>query len=539
MAAPDPPTVAEASGFTATSRHDDVLRFLEQLRSAAPGLSLQSMGKSAQGQELPVVVLSAQRRFTPAEAHASGQPVVPVVMVLANIHAGEVEGKEAVLALARDVAFGAAPPLARLSERAILVLVPDYNCDGNDRIDPAHRALDLVKLEGQIGPVKGVGTRNTAQGYNLNRDYVKLEAPESRRLMDLWHAWRPHLTIDCHTTNGSIHGYHLTFDTAHLIPSSPAAPILHVRDVLLPEVARRLQARTGFRTFFYGNFRDPDDPTSGWQTYPGLPRFGSHYRGLTGRMDVLLECYSYLEFRQRCEVMSATLVELLDWVRERGEEIVRIVAQAEADTVRRGADPSPDDRLGIDYTELARSPRGGVVVSHPIWPLPARVEICAWDLESQRARRVPGRTLTRYPNTHFGRFLPTRTVCRPFAYAIPRAFERIADHLRLHHVRVLEVVRARTVDVLEFVVDGRAATSSVDIADRSPPETVFFGHELAARHELVPGDFLVPMAQPLAHVAIYLLEPQSDDGLVKWRFFDDVADHTVFPIRRIPRPFAP
>ena len=95
---------------------------------------------------------------------------------------------------------------------------------------------------------------------------MKLAAIESRHLARLYGVWRPHLTIDCHTTNGSLHGYHLTYDTAHLLPSSPRAPILYVRDTLLPAVSRQLEANTGFRTFFYGNFRHPQDPTQGWDT---------------------------------------------------------------------------------------------------------------------------------------------------------------------------------------------------------------------------------------------------------------------------------
>jgi hypothetical protein len=543
-----PQTVAESSAYTRTSRHVEVLQFIERLARLAPlanVLSVQSMGKSALGQEMPVLVLSAGRHFTPVAAHASR---LPIVLVLANIHAGEVEGKEALLKLAREIAAGGAP-LAKLMERAVLLFVPNYNCDGNDKIDSANRLLDLAKLEGQCGPDSGVGTRNTAQGFNLNRDYVKLDAPESRLLMELWHSWRPHLTVDCHTTNGSLHGYHLTYDTAHLIPSSPAAPILHVRDVLLPELSRRLEARTGYRTWYYGNFRDHADPTKGWESYSGLPRFGSHYRGLAGRMDVLLECYSYLGYRERCDVMYETLVELLTLAAEQGDTIVRLVDEAEAETVRRGAAPQPEDLVGIDYSQMTKNPKGGVVVSHPMWPLFERgggegsgarggFEVLAWDLDSMRERRLPGRELVRYPTTYYGRFVPTRAVRRPFAYLIPAAWRRIADHLRLHHVRLEEVRKAKSVAAEEFLVDARAATSSPDIADDSPAETILFGHWLAVTQKLEPGDLVVPMAQPLAHVALYLLEPESDDGLVRWRFFDAVKEGEPFPVRRIPRPFA-
>ncbi len=526
-----PLTVAEATDYRATSRHADVLSFIAALAPRAHGLSVQSMGASARSADIPLLVLSADGAFTPvAAAAAAAANGRPVVLLLANIHAGEVEGKESALKLAREIGCG---PLGHLVERATLLIVPDYNPDGNDLIDPANRALDLAKLEGQIGPAGGVGTRLTAHGVNLNRDYMKLAAVESRHLARLYGEWRPHLTIDCHTTNGSIHGYHLTYDTARLLASSPPAPILHVRDVLLPEVSRRLVARTGFRTFFYGNFRDQENPEAGWETYPALPRFGSHYRGLTGRMDILLEAYSYIPFRERCTVMFETLVEILGVVRERGDEIVCIVAEAETETIRRGSAPAPDDVLGLRTAEVSRDPAtGAVTLAYPLHPA-GEVEIVAWDLESQRARRVPGRELRTYRTTYYGRSVPTKLARRPFAYLIPAAEARVAEHLTLHGIVVERIEREMTIAVEEFVIDATGQTASTDIAAAAPPETLFFGHLERAEYTASPGDFLVPMGQRLAHVAIYLLEPESDDGLVEWGFFPALGAGDVYPVRRI------
>jgi hypothetical protein len=537
MSLPVPATIAEQTDYRATSRHADVLAFIAELQRIAPGLHVLSMGQSGLGQEMPVLAFG-DAAASPEAAHAAARAHGrPVVLVLANIHAGEVEGKESVLAIAREIALG---PLARLAERATLLLVPDYNPDGNDRIDVKNRALDLEHGEGQIGPEGGVGTRNTAAGYNLNRDYVKLEAVESRNLSRFYGAWRPHLTIDCHTTNGSLHGYHLTFDTAHLLPSSPEAPIYYVRDTLLPAVSKRVEAGAGFRTFFYGNFRDPEDPTQGWETYPGLPRFGSHYRGLTGRMDVLLEAYSYITFKERCAVMRAMLEALLAYANEHGPEIVRIVTDAEAETVRRGGDPDPADVLGVSYAAVRRVAAAAaeiqVQLSYPIHPLPEPVTILSWDLESLRARRLPGKALTTYPALHYARFVPTKSVARPWAYVLPASARDIARHLLRHNLEVRALTQAAELPVEAFVVDRVARTSSADIADQAPAETLFFGHHELASYAARPGDFLVPMAQPFAHVALYLLEPESDDGLVEWGFFPAIAAGDVYPVRRIPRP---
>jgi len=141
------------------------------------------------------------------------------VLVINGIHAGEVEGKEASLMLMRDLLDGTH---AELISKLTLVIVPLFNPDGNDAIDPANRKLDLPKLEGQIGPAK-VGTRVNKSGINLNRDYMRQAASEMRLLQArVVQVWEPELTIDCHATNGSVHRFAMTYDIPQ--PSRAGAP---------------------------------------------------------------------------------------------------------------------------------------------------------------------------------------------------------------------------------------------------------------------------------------------------------------------------
>jgi hypothetical protein len=524
-------TVAEASGWRRTSLHRDVLAFLERLAARTDLMRVLSMGRSGLGQDMPVAVLSADRHFTPAEARASGRPIV---LVLANIHAGEVEGKEAVLMVARDATLG---PLRRLIERATVLLVPDYNPDGNDRIDPSHRALDMKRLEGQIGPEGGVGTRFTGEGWNLNRDFTKQDAVETRHLARLMAEWRPHVVADCHTTDGSIHGYELTFDTSRNLGSCPAGPAPFVRDVLLPQVALSLRERTGFRTWFYGNFRDNENPSAGWNTYPPLCRYGSHFRGLLGTMDVLLEAYSYVDFETRGRVMHEILVELLDVVAERGPEVVRLVEAAAADAVARGLDPRPDDLVGISYGSEVRDATGALSFRHPGFPLFDH-DIEAWDLASQRERRVPGRERKMYRATFHGRYEPTARVPRPFGYLVPASrtsvLERIASHQLEHRALPADV----EMEVETYRVLARETTTSPDVGDAPRTETVLRVLPGLSIERIPAGTVFVPTAQPWGNLAVYLLEPHSDDGLARWGHFDDLRPGDAFPVRRVQRPVA-
>lgn len=525
-------TVAESSSYRRTSTHADVAAFVEALAPRTDRMHVSSMGTSAEGREIHVLVLSDDGRFTPEAAHEAARlEGRPVVMVLCNIHAGEVEGKEAALMLARDVTTGS---LGRLMRGATIVLVPLYNPDGNDRIDPKHRALDLARMDGQVGPEGGVGTRYTGEGINLNRDYTKLEAVESRLLMALFGAWNPHVFVDSHTSDGSLHAYKLTFDTAHTVRSGPAEVIRYTRDRMLPAIAASLEGRTGLRTWFYGNFRDNDDPESGWETYPGLPRYGSHYRGLTGRLDILLEAYSYATFEERVQVTYEIFVEILDHAAAKGREIVDLCDRAAADTVARGLDPQPDDWVGVNYGVATRTPEGELVFDYPAYAL-QDARIASWDRDTLAERRITGGTVTHWRNTFYCRFVPEIQVRRPRAYVVPAARTDVVDHLRAHNVDVERAAsRAGRQRLEQYVVLSRESTFSPDVGTRPRRETVLWVRREAAAIDVAADDWIVPMDQPYAHVAIYLLEPQSDDGLVRWGWFDALDAGDTYPVRRIP-----
>ena len=525
-----PRTVAETTAYESTSLHADVVAFIEAL-APQPTLHVTTMGSSAEGRDMPVLVLSADGRFAPEAAHEAARAEGrPVVLIVCNIHAGEVEGKEAALMLARDVTTG---DMAHLASGATVVLIPIYNPDGNDRIDAKNRRIDPPTAHGQDGPATGVGTRYTGAGINLNRDYTKLAAVESRLLMQLVNAWQPHVIVDSHTSNGSPHAYALTYDTSHTVESGCRDTILYTRDTLLPAVGDALLARTGLRTFFYGNFRDNDEPTSGWESYPGLPRYGSHYRGLTPCLDILLEAYSYAPFRDRVHVTYEIFVEILDYAAAHGREIVDLVERTAADVVARGKAPQPDDLVGVNYGVPSRSPAGELVYDYPAYPL-FDTDIAAWDLETMRSWRLEDGTVTHWPNTFYCRYLPEVSVRRPRAYRVPARETAAIEHLKLHNLELREVgPQGGTATVERFVILDRDTTASPDVGYETRTETVFFG--TCERHDvqLAPGDILVPMDQPLANVAIYLLEPQSDDGLVRWGWFDHCSIRENFPVERV------
>jgi hypothetical protein len=538
-----PRTRAEATDYQETSRHADVLAFLQELAGKTDLVRLGTMGTSGEGQDMAIAIVSDRGAFTPAEARAQKKAIV---MCQANIHAGEVEGKESVLALARDLT------LTRLGRKILsricLVIIPDLNPDGNDRISPENRRLDLAHLEGQENPPGGVGTRNSGQGWNLNRDYMKQEAPETRNLAGLFQEWWPHVFIDCHTSDGSITAFDLTYDTSHS-NQLVFGKLLGFTRKALDRIGHRVEVDHGYRSYWYGNYAQDDAPESGWHTYPALPRFGSHYRGLQGRLDILLETYSYLSYKRRCEVIYAWLLEIFRFAAKNRKKIIRTVEREEALTIARGTQLDPRPTVGVNYGVAGRDAQGALVFSYPAHALDGdEAMLVAYDRESVKAHRYPGTEIVRYRGPHKRWFIPTVAVSTPAAYIVTAP---VGDRLRGHGIATEKLEVETTLEVESYIVLAQEKTFSPDVATNVPPRGTAevplsqkpaprrFETVLSVRPErrtvtFPAGSLVVRTAQRAGTLAVYLLEPQSDDGFARWEFLDA---HTKvgepYPVHRV------
>ena len=507
MTSPSPQSRAEQSAFEETSRYADVHAFINGLAQATPRVRVEMFGRSEDGRELPLLVIGDPPAAAPVQPGGSG---LPIVFVMANIHAGEVEGKEAVLHLARRLTLGDLQPLLR---SAVWLFAPIYNADGNETISLENRSE-------QYGPVGGVGTRENARGLDLNRDFMKLESSEARALVSLFTRWKPDVVVDLHTTNGSYHGYHLTYAPA-LNPNTNARITGFTREQLLPAVRRAMADRHEFRTYDYGNFAvaesleeelegfAPDDTQKVWRTYDPRPRFGNNYVGLRNRIAILSEAYSYLSFERRVRATEAFV-----------EEIMRFVASNAADI--RALTTGADAALTRDIP-----PDGGVAFALRPLPTPVDVLVGATDTMVNRRSGKPMRIMietvaTPTSMTVYDGFVATATRRVPPEYIVPASasglHEIVERTLKEHGILVERSDASSRVSVEQFVVARVRHAGQVFQGHR----TTSISGRFERREVVVPaGSVVVRTNQPLGRLVFYLLEPESDDGLTTWNFFDE------------------
>ncbi|MDX1675208.1 MAG: M14 family metallopeptidase, partial [Longimicrobiales bacterium] len=502
VAAQEPRTRAERTDWLETSRYEDVQRFIEAV-AGSPLLHAGTFGYSYEGRPLPLVVVGADLvDGSPESVEATGRTRV---LVLANIHAGEVEGKEASQILLRRLAAG---QHGEWLDSLVVLVAPIYNADGNERVSVSNRYR-------QNGPLGGVGERANAQGLDLNRDHTKLETPEARSLVQLMNAYDPHLVVDLHTTNGTYHGYRLTY-APPLHPNTAGGLIELLRERWLPEVTAAIAREYGWPMYYYGNAYAPAGGERGWYTYDHRPRYNSNYVGLRNRFGILSEGYAYADFEERALATLAFVEQILTFAHAHATELDRRVAEADL-----AAADLPGRRLA-----LRAEHEPGPVVEILMGAVEER-------LSPYSGRRYRARLDVARPERmrEYGTFRAMETGVVPDAYYVPAELGAVLDLLRLHGVRTATLPGEQTVVAERFRVDSTRAEPREFQGHR---QREVFGAWERAEATLPEGTVVVPMDQSLARLVFALLEPRSDDGVVNWNLVDAALAEGRYPILRRP-----
>jgi hypothetical protein len=496
-------TVPEKTDYRDTSRYEDVMAFLQALAKASPAIKLTTFGTTNEKRALPLAVVGAPDA-TPAAVRRTGKLRV---YIQGNIHGGEVEGKESAQILLRELAEGKHKDWL---DAIVFIVAPIYNADGNERIALNNRGR-------QNGPLGGQGQRPNAQNLDLNRDHMKLDSPEGRAVVKLMNDYDPHLSMDLHTTNGTRHAYFLTY-APPLNPATDPSIIALLRKEWLPWVTAAIKKKYDWDYYYYGNLegggRGGGTSERSWRSFDHRPRFNNNYVGLRNRIAVLSEAFAYASYKDRIVATSRFVEENLNFATANAAKISKLVEAA--------------DRRKVIGTELGL--RAALEKSAD------SVEILMGEV-TQEKHPVDGHVMdvrkdVKIPETmpEYGTFRATASERVPSAYYVPAGLKDAIDRLLAHGIVMTPLKAPATMQVEEFRID-----SSV-VAERpfqNHNERTLTGAWVPAEREIAAGTLRVELAQPLARLAFYLIEPRSDDGLANWNLLDEaLKDAKVYPIVR-------
>jgi hypothetical protein len=494
-------TISERSGFEKTGRYDEVIELCGAFQQAYPKqVKCFEFGRTPEGRPMLALAASSTGALTAQAARKQG---LPVTLIQGGIHAGEIDGKDAGFLALREVLENRLAKGAL--DKQVLLFVPVFNVDGHERFAKWNRP-------NQRGPVE-MGWRTTAQNFNLNRDYVKADAPEMQAMLALVNAWDPLTYVDLHVTDGAMfqHDVSVQVEPVYSGDQEFRKAGLALRSGIIADIGKQ----GSMPQSYYMSFVKTDDPSSGFADAVYDPRFSTGYFQLRNRMGVLVETHSWKDYLTRVRVTHNTVISILEQVARHGREWQQQAAAADlraaklAGTAVALSYKTTDkvrmvDFQGYAYTRTQSDVSGMMMTRYDetrpqVWHVPLREEV-----------------------------VPDLEVAAPAAgYIVPAAFAAmVGAKLRQHGIAF------RTLD--KALDDANVETFRAEQASFSKGS--FESHQRLSvqggwksePRAIAKGSLFVPIAQPKARLVMALLEPQAPDSLLAWGEFNNAFERKEY-----------
>nr|WP_282110110.1 M14 family metallopeptidase [Shewanella algicola] len=485
-------TPFEQQGYLSTPNYDDTMAWLDKLVDSSDLLHKVSLGKSPQGRDIWMIVASSEGAET---ATALSNNDKATVLVQAGIHSGEIDGKDAGMMLLRDISHG---NKRALLENVNFLFIPILSVDAHERSSEYNRV-------NQRGPIN-MGWRTTANNLNLNRDYAKADALEMQHLIRTINIWQPDLYIDVHVTDGIDYQYDVTFGYNVKQGYSPSS-FTWLETIYRPAIEAALTEQghiPGPLVFAIDNA----DMAKGVSLWNPSPRFSNGYGDARHLPTILIENHSLKPYKQR---VLGTYVMLEQTLKTVAQNSTKLKSAIYEDKYRNPSKvtlswqsemlPQGRDFKGIDY-RIETSPISGA-------------NVVRWTGEPKLYANIPVKANTK----------PDVIVSRPVAYYIPPQWTKVIKRLSLHGIRMTKLTKPTSIAAQQY----RFSDPTFSSADYEGHQTVTAN---TSRHKittLLPtGTIRVATDQPLGDLAILLLEPQAEDSLFYWGFFNTIFTRTEY-----------
>jgi hypothetical protein len=494
-APPDLVTTGEKSGWSETAHYAEAVEISRRLERASRFVKVIDIGTTPEGRQMIALIVSKDRAFTPEAAARTGKAII---MIQSGIHAGEIEGKDTVLMLVRDMTVS--KRYASWLDQAIFVIIPVFNVDGHENFSPYHRPS-------QNGP-KSTGLRATAQRVNLNRDYIKGDTPEMRAWLLVFNSWMPDFLIDNHVTDGSDMQYDVTWDMARNQDLAEPAGAW-VREKFVPELDRRMAA-DGHLVAPYGALRNANGNREFFMEVFS-PRYSHLYSAVQNRPSLLVETHSLKAAKTRAWANYDIMRHSIDTILLDAEGLRRAVREADRAMIARAGDRA----AAPVYLAGKVSDKSRPLVYHALKNAPLTSEITG-----ARVTRYTGEKDDLETVIH-DQIDTTAEAQMPLGYLIPSAWKELADVLALHGVETQKTTKPIEQEFETYRFSGTKY-----------PATSFEGRVMLSfdarlvkeRVGIPTGSYWVPLQQRRARLIFAMLEPAGPDSLARWGFMDAVFE---------------
>ncbi len=496
-------TKFEKSGYTETERYDETMRYFRDLADNSEYAKFFTFGFSPQGREIKCLVVSKDKAFTPSEAKKTGKPII---LINNGIHSGEIEGKDASMLLLREILI--TKEKEDLIDNAILLVVPIFSVDAHERFSAFNRI-------NQNGP-KEMGWRTTAQNLNLNRDWMKADAPEMQAMLKLFSDWLPDFLVDTHTTDGADYQYTITYamETFRNIYSKTAE---WTKEKFIPYLIKN-EEDAGYLITSYISLKDwGSGLEKGIEDWATTPRFSQGYAAVQNRPGLLIETHMLKPYKDRVFSTKVMLNSVISYINDNPNELIKLNKEADEQSIEKYA--KGDDYLPLAYGTKDTSTnilfKGIKFRKDSSWISGTTKIVYTGEKEDMQ---IP----------YYNQLTVTDSVSVPIAYLIPKEWgewDNIIDRIKLHGIEVDQLEEDNVFEVTKYKFKNiKFANSSYESHQR-----VDCDYDVYQETDTIPqGTYIIKTDQRTIRVLVNLLEPKSGDSFLRWGFFNSIFERKEY-----------
>lgn len=510
ITAQDWQTYYEKSNFRKTPRYDETIEYFSRLDKASTMASMRSIGTSPQGREIEMMIVDKDGLYDVQSIRNKGRLVV---LIQSCIHPGEPEGKDASMLLLRDILID--KKHRNLLDKVSLIVLPIFNVDGHERFGPYNRI-------NQNGPDE-MGWRTNAINLNLNRDFLKADAPEMKHWLKMYNEWLPDFFMDIHTTNGADYQYELTYDIEKY-GYLDSGITRWLNDIYEPRIQKSM-TEAGFKVFPYVQFRKWHDPRSGLRKGPAPPLVSTGYASSQNRPSVLIETHMLKDYKTRVSSTYQMIVSTLLVINHQSETLKTLISMADKSTASPNFRKEP---MPVAYTNNAKDS--------------TMVEFKGFEYTIKKSELTGGDWFVYDPTKpitfkvpFFNKNTVDKTVKIPAYYVVPVEWSEVIERLQLHGVKtqILDKDSLMNVTIAHFT-DFEFRKTPNEGRHMVTVKTV----EQKEKRLFPKGSVIVPTDQRTARVIAFMLEPTASGSLVEWGFFNSIFEQKEYGETYVMEPLA-
>ena len=490
----DDPTVSLENNATPT--WSEAIAAFQILADDHDDVTLIQVGKSDVGRPIHAFVFSpGADQVTSLETLESlmASSDERMTMLVNNaIHPGEPCGVDASIGWMREVLGNRSLKRAYLNTMDVII-IPMYNIGGALNRNCCSRT-------NQDGP-EAYGFRGNSRNLDLNRDFIKMDSRNAEAFVQLFHAVKPDVFVDTHTTNGADYPYRMTLITTQVDKAGPViGPFL--TKVFEPLLYQRME-ELGEQLIPYVNLRN-EVPENGIVAFLETPRYSTGYATLFSTLGFTAEAHMLKPFPERVEATRKLLQEVALLSMELARDIKRIRVDEQVRLANVQFLPVRWSLDAADSTQLAFK---GYTARREISAITKSVRL-RYDHNAMWEDSIT------YLNSYKTKFV---TILPEF-YCIPQAWHEVVDRLAWNGIEMTTLTRDT---VMQLHVD---YIESFDSSSRP-----YEGHHVNTTDsitqvdewvQLYAGDWIVSTAQDGIRFLAETLDPRAHDSYFTWNFFD-------------------